>query len=87
MHYDFWKGFEILSAWTLDEKCVFIFCFLCKIWFLCNFQSKHIFNKKLFDLAEILHAGQPIQVDVFENRNFENSSRFVQDMIFFQKTV
>ena len=45
-HYDFWKGlplghpaspmgpFKILSAWTLDEKCIFIFCFLSKIFFL-----------------------------------------------------
>ena len=36
-------------------------------------------------MVEILHAGQPIHVDVFENRNFENSSRFVQDMIFPRK--
>ena len=26
----------------------------------------------MFDLAEILHAGQPFHLNVFEDRNFEN---------------
>ena len=46
-----------------------------------------MFNKNVFDLAEILHAGQPIHVDVFKNRNCENPSRFAQYMIFYPKTV
>ena len=53
----------------------------------CNFQSKYIFNKKLFDFAEILHAGQPIHVNVSENRDFDNPSRFAQDMIFFPRKL
>ena len=36
-------------------------------------------------MTEISHAGKAIYVDVFENRNFENPSRFAQDMIFPRK--
>ena len=50
-----------------------------------RFSIKHIFIKKLFDFSDILHAGQPINLNIFEHRNFENPSRFAQDMIFSRK--
>ena len=36
-------------------------------------------------MPEILHAGQTFYSNVFEDRNFENPSRFAQDMIFSRK--
>ena len=52
------------EPWRKIAFCVF--AFKVKILIFCNFQSKYIFIKKLFDFPEILHAGQPIHVNVLK---------------------
>ena len=53
-------------ALGLGQNCFSVL--LSKILIFGNFQSRHVFFKKLFNFAEILHAGQSFHENVLKTK-------------------